>query len=118
MVPTLWGLVPLLRIVDARRSRDFYCGRLGFRQEWEQSFEHDFPPYVSLSRDGCRIYLTEEPGAVPGVLVDLYTDDIDALCRDFEDRGADVTFGPADEIRLVDPDGNRLRFRPGSVKTV
>ncbi|HUP00063.1 MAG TPA: glyoxalase superfamily protein [Gemmatimonadota bacterium] len=114
-MPALWGLLPVLQVADARRSCDFYCRRLGFHKEWEQSFEQDFPPFISLYRDGCRIYLSEEATAARAGVVDLYTDDVDALWRELERRGATLAHGSTDELHLEDPDGNRLRVRRGAV---
>jgi catechol 2,3-dioxygenase-like lactoylglutathione lyase family enzyme len=102
-------VVPVLRVKDAAQAVKWYA-RLGFVKEWEHQFEPNFPYFVSIARGKIRIYLSEHLGdAVPGGLIHLYVDDIDAVSREF---GI-----PVDEDGLAgrqcdieDIDGNRLRI--------
>jgi catechol 2,3-dioxygenase-like lactoylglutathione lyase family enzyme len=116
MTAKLLSSVPVLQISNAERSCEFYCGKLGFRKNWEHQFEPGFPWFVSLSRGPITLFLTEHPESAAGALVYLYVDDVDALAQEFRAHGGVIVYGPTSqpwgmrEIQLHDPDGNRLRF--------
>jgi hypothetical protein len=52
-------VIPALRITQYARSKAFYLERLGFELEWEHRFEPHFPVFMSVVRDGMRLYLSE-----------------------------------------------------------
>ena len=116
LATTLSSCVPVLRVADARRSCDFYCGALGFRKLWEHQREAGLPLLVSVERGGARLFLTEHPETETGALVYLYASDVDALAHELRERGVAIDDGPADrpwgmrEMHVRDPDGNQLRF--------
>ena len=117
-------VVPALRTLRYETSGPFYTKGLGFEVEWEHRFEPDFPVFVSLIRDGMRIFLTEHTGDCQvGGLVHFYIPNVDALYDELRNRGIPVTEPPNDflpslrTMTVTDPDGNQLRFltrRPGS----
>ena len=100
-------VIPVLRVSNAAAAAAWYQ-RLGFSREWEHRFEPGFPAFVSVARGGVRVFLSEHTGdACPDTLIYLRLRDLDAIAAEF---GADVEqmpWGP--EVRLRDPDGNRLR---------
>lgn len=101
-------VVPVLRVTDAERAVAWYQ-RLGFVKEWEHQFEPGFPWFVSVAKDGVRLYLSEHEGdAPPGSLIHLYVEDIDAVSEEFgipvDEQGL-----AGRECDLEDPDRNRLR---------
>ena len=51
--------MPVLRVESAERSVRFYCGRLGFRQDWWHQASPEEPATVSVSRGGAGLILTE-----------------------------------------------------------
>ncbi len=109
-------VVPALRITDHARSRAFYTDGLGFRVDWEHRFGPDFPVFLSVSRDGMEIYLTEHAGDCRvGGLVHLYVPDVDAWHDEFRGRGVPIEEAPNEGIAglrmmtVVDPDGNQIR---------
>jgi catechol 2,3-dioxygenase-like lactoylglutathione lyase family enzyme len=108
--------VPTLRVKDARRSLALYRDQLGFAVDWEHQFEPGFPLFVSVSRDGVTLFLTEHPECAFGGLVYLRVEDVDALAAEFIGRGVALREPPADqpwrmrEMSLRDPDDNELRF--------
>lgn len=62
--------VPILRIFDVPKAKEFYVGYLGFTVDWEHRFEPDAPVYMQVSRGGCRIHLSEHHGdGTPGTIV-------------------------------------------------
>ncbi len=109
-------VVPALRITRSERSQAFYVDQLGFRVEWEHRFDPHFPVFLSIVRDGMRIYLSEHDGdCQAGGLVHFLIPDVDAWYREFRDRGVAVSEAPNDDLgfrnmTVTDPDGNQLRF--------
>lgn len=101
-------VVPVLRVQDAAAAVAWYA-RLGFVKEWEHQFEPGFPWFVSIARGNARIYLSEHAGdAVPGTLIHLYVNDIDAVAAEFG-IAVDEQGLAGRECDIEDPDGNRLR---------
>jgi catechol 2,3-dioxygenase-like lactoylglutathione lyase family enzyme len=108
--------IPVLHVADADRSVRFYCGRLGFRQDWWHQAGPDEPATVSVSRGGASVILTQRSDVGRGGQICLWTIELDTLAGDW---GAldDVVFehGPTampwglTEIAFCDPDGNRIR---------
>ncbi len=44
--------IPLLRIFDVEKAKEFYVYYLGFSVDWEHHFEDNTPAYIQVSRDG------------------------------------------------------------------
>lgn len=100
--------IPVLRVTDIARALAWY-ERLGFVEEWTHRFGDDFPAFTSVARtQGARLFLSEHEGDATGdTLVYIRLVDVDAVGREF---AVDVEQQPwGREVRLSDPDGNRLR---------
>jgi catechol 2,3-dioxygenase-like lactoylglutathione lyase family enzyme len=101
-------VIPVLRVSDAAEAAAWYQ-RLGFAQEWEHRFEPGFPAFVSVARGQLRLFLSEHTGdARPDTLVYLRLRDLDAVAKEFGAAIEQMPWGP--EVKLRDPDGNRLRI--------
>ena len=115
-------VIPALRITQYARSKAFYLDRLGFELEWEHRFEPHFPVFMSVVRDGMRLYLSEHAGDCQvGGLVHFVIPDVDAWHREFQQRGVQATEPPNNDLgfrnmTVTDPDGNQLRFMEPSSK--
>jgi catechol 2,3-dioxygenase-like lactoylglutathione lyase family enzyme len=109
-------VIPALRITDYERSKAFYVERLGFQVEWEHRFEPGFPVFMSVARDGMRLFLSEHAGDCQvGGLVHFMIPDVDALDRELLRQGVTASDPPNDDLgfrnmTVTDPDGNQLRF--------
>lgn len=100
-------LIPIFRVADAATTAQWYQ-RLGFKVVGEHRFEPGFPLYMFLDRNGVELHLSEHEGdARPGTLVYFWVDDVDQVAAEFGVAIEDQPWGR--EIKLVDPDGNRLR---------
>jgi hypothetical protein len=55
--------IPILRIFDEAKAREFYIEFLGFHVDWEHRFEPDMPLYMQISRAGLT--LRNAPKRVP-----------------------------------------------------
>jgi hypothetical protein len=62
--------IPILRIFDVAKAKEFYVGFLGFTVDWEHHFEPSTPMYLQVSRAGLTLHLSEHHGdACPGSTV-------------------------------------------------
>lgn len=109
--------VPILRIFDETKAREFYLDFLGFREDWSHRFEPALPLYLQVSRDGCVLHLSEHHGdACPGAALRIACDELDALAQALIDkrygyaRPSIETQPWGRELRVADPFGNRLVF--------
>ena len=118
-MPQMKPAIPLLRIFDEAKARDFYVGFLGFEVEFEHRFGEEFPIYISVVSGECVLHLTEHHGdATPGAHVRIGISGLDDHCR----RLAEANYrfakpGPPQatdwgtrEATVTDPFGNRLTF--------
>ncbi len=109
-------VVPALRITNYERSRKYYVEVLGFVVDWEHRFAPQMPVFMSLTRDGMQIYLTQHKGDCQvGGLVHFIISDVDQWYNEFRKHGAVVAEAPNSDLgfknmTIVDPDGNQLRF--------
>jgi catechol 2,3-dioxygenase-like lactoylglutathione lyase family enzyme len=110
--------VPLLRIFDVAKAREFYVGWLGFTIDWEHRFDARAPLYMQISRAGLVLHLTEHHGdCCPGSTVFVRMRGIHELHRELEAKGYGY-MRPAVEptghgslgLHVTDPFGNRIRF--------
>jgi uncharacterized glyoxalase superfamily protein PhnB len=110
--------VPILRIFDEAKAREFYVSFLGFKIDWEAQFAPGIPLYAQISRGDCRIHLSEHHGdGTPGTFVRVTVTDLDALHAEVTaklyryNRPAiqDMPWGTR-EMTTNDPFGNRVIF--------
>jgi catechol 2,3-dioxygenase-like lactoylglutathione lyase family enzyme len=122
------GAIPILRIFDLPKAREFYTGFLGLAEDWEHRFGPDFPAYLQVSRAGLILHLTEHHGdASPGGNAFVWMQGLDAFHAEVTGRGYayakpgidtwDLGSDDMGEARVgmrvmevTDPFGNRLRF--------
>jgi uncharacterized glyoxalase superfamily protein PhnB len=110
--------VPILRMFDVVKAKEFYLGFLGFTLDWEHRFEPGMPLYAQISKGACVIHLSEHHGdASPGGAVRIGVDDIDGYHADIMAKGygymrpgIEATPWGTREIKVIDPFFNRLIF--------
>ena len=110
--------VPILRIFDEAKAREFYLGFLGFTIDFEHRFEPGAPLYMGVSKDRCVLHLSEHYGdGSPNSCVRIETRDLDgfqALLLGKQHKYArpaiqEQSWG-AREMSIPDPFNNRLVF--------
>ena len=80
-------VIPVLRIFDVAKAREFYGGFLGFAIDWEHTFDDHSPVYLQASREGAVLHLSEHHGdATPGATVRILVADVMHLHRELRDR--------------------------------
>lgn len=116
--PRLVRTVPVLRIFDVAKAREFYIDFLGFTTDWEHRFHDNAPLYTQVSRPDIVLHLTEHHGdASPGSTVfiemrgiaDYHRELIGKNYRYYRPGLEDAPWG-ARTMEVGDPFGNKLRF--------
>ena len=110
--------IPLLRIFDVQKAKDFYIGFLGFKVDWEHRFDEQSPLYMQASRDGMTLHLTEHHGdCCPGSTVFVWMTGIEEFHQEITSKkygfmrpGIEKTFYDSKCVEVIDPFGNRIRF--------
>lgn len=109
--------IPILRMFDETKAREFYLDFLGFRVEFEHRFEADLPLYLGIQRNGLHLHLSEHHGdASPGSTtfipmhnIELLRDELQAKRYGYG-RPDIVEQGWGKILEVHDPFGNRIRF--------
>ncbi len=109
--------IPILRIFDEGRARDFYVGYLGFEIGFEHRFEPGLPLYLAIKLGNCELHLSEHNGdGSPGSRIRIEVSDIEAF-----HAGLDKSYKYARpsiqnqswgmrEVMITDPFANVLVF--------
>jgi uncharacterized glyoxalase superfamily protein PhnB len=110
--------IPILRIFDEAKAREFYVDYLGFNIDWEHRFRKNTPLYCQLSKDECVIHLSEHHGdGTPGTKVRIECNDLQSYLKLLKSKnykylnpGIDEPPWGTLETSLADPFGNSLIF--------
>lgn len=109
--------IPILRMFDEAKAREFYLDFLGFSVEFEHRFEAGLPLYLGISRSGLQLHLSEHHGdASPGSTVFVPMHNIELLRDELlakrygYGRPEIVQQGWGQVLEVHDPFGNRIRF--------
>ncbi len=109
--------IPILRIFDEAKAREFYLDFLGFTLNWEYRVTPAHPLYAEISRAGLVLHLSEHHGdATPGATVFVRMEGLSALHEDLASRPYACAKPGIEkqewgrEIVVTDPFGNRIRF--------
>ena len=118
MNPEFLTTIPILRIFDVVKARNFYVGFLGFTVDWEHKFDEKSPVYLQISKAGLILHLTEHHGdCCPGSTVFVWMRGIEefhanitSLGYGYMRPGIEKTFYNSLCVEVTDPFGNRIRF--------
>ncbi|MDB5343491.1 MAG: glyoxalase/bleomycin resistance/extradiol dioxygenase family protein [Schlesneria sp.] len=110
--------IPILRIFDVAKAKEFYVDYLGFTSDWEHHFEENTPAYMQVSRAGLTLHLSEHHGdCCPGSTIFVEMTGIEAFHAELGTKkykylrpGIETTFYDAKCVEVIDPFGNRIRF--------
>lgn len=110
--------IPILRIFDEDKAREFYIDYLGFTVDWEHRFEDGMPLYLQVSRNNMKVHLSEHHGdACPGSTIFVVMEGIDAFHEELTAKaykyyrpGIEHAPWNAKVMQITDPFGNNLRF--------
>jgi len=110
--------IPVLRIFDEDRAREFYLGFLGFSVDWENRLGAGSPLYMQISRDGCVLHLTGHHGdCCPGSAIRVETQGVSELCEVLRAKAykhshphCEATPWNTLEMAIADPFGSKIHF--------
>jgi uncharacterized glyoxalase superfamily protein PhnB len=110
--------IPVLRIFDVAKAREFYLDYLGFTLDWEHRFDNVAPVYMQISRAGLVLHLTEHYGdACPGSTIFVRVTGLAEFHAELKAKnygylrpGLEKTFHQSIQVQVTDPFGNRIRF--------
>jgi hypothetical protein len=111
-------VIPILRMFDEAKAKQFYLEFLGFRLDWEHRYESGFPLYMQVSLGEAILHLSEHHGdCTPGAAVRIESDALEEQCRELNRKnysyakpGIQETPWNMREMTVTDPFGNRLVF--------
>lgn|SRR5574340_66030 len=110
--------IPILRIFDEAKAKEFYLDFLGFTLDWEHRFEAGLPLYMQVSRDGCILHLPAHYGdGSPGTALRIEMNDLGAfqrqlIAKQYRYARPEIEETPwgSQDMSMHDPFGNRLTF--------
>lgn len=116
--PVFGRTVPVLRMFDIAKAREFYEGWLGFTVLFEYRFEPEMPLYLGLARGELELHLSEHHGdGSPGANIRVETTGLDALHAELIAKrygygrpGVETKPWGTRELTVHDPFGNRITF--------
>ncbi len=116
-------VIPVLRMFDVDKAKEFYGTYLGMTVDWEHRFAPELPLYLQMSRADLVLHPSEHHGdGTPGTVVYVDTTDVASLHAELHAKqyshlnpGLD-TDEIGTHVSVLDPFGNTLRFnqRPAS----
>lgn len=112
------SIIPILRIFDLDKAKEFYCDFLGWKVDWSHTFGDNFPIYMQISKDTSLIHLSEHYGdACPGATLKINVDHIDVMALQLKEKdykyskpGVEIMPWKTKEMSIRDPFGNKLVF--------
>lgn len=110
--------IPILRMFDVAKAKEFYFEWLGFKIEFEHQFEENTTYYIGITKDDIQLHLSEHYGdATPGSKVFIVCNEIEKYFAELQSRPykyyrpcLEKTFYAALEFSVQDPFGNKLSF--------
>ena len=114
--------IPIIRIFDEQKAKEFYLGFLGMNLDWEHRFEAGSPIYMQVSKDNLVFHLSEHSGdCTPGAKIFVNVVEFDELFEEISSASYQYC-KPAIEtaswgnriFTVIDPFSNRVLFNEPS----
>ncbi len=110
--------IPILRMFDVDKAREFYLDYLGFSVEFQHRFHDGAPLFMGVVRDGLQLFLSEHHGdGTPGTHVIVQMSGIEEfhlslLAKNYRymNPGIALTEWGTREVCVVDPFNNQIVF--------
>ena len=106
-------VVPILNVKSFAAAMDYYVNQLGFRKKWDWG---DPPTFGCVTRGKVEIFFCEGAQGKPGMWMSIFTEDVDALYKEYQRSGAIIRQPPTKmpwstrEMNVEDLDGHHLRM--------
>lgn len=113
------SVIPILRMFDEAKAREFYLGYLGFEVDFEARFSEDAPLFMGIFRGNAMLFLSEHHGdGAPGLHVCIEMSGLDDLHAElgakrykYMNPGITTQEWGTRMITVYDPFNNRISFR-------
>ncbi len=114
--------IPITRIFDEQKAKDFYLGYLGMNLDWEHRFEPGFPLYMQVSKGTFKLHLSEHSGdCTPGSKIFVNVSNIQELFDELQARKYPYCKPSIESaswggrcFTVVDPFSNKILFNEPS----
>ena len=114
----LYKSIPILRIFDVDKAKEFYIDWLGFELVGEHRFEDNSPVFMTVKKDEIQFFLSEHHGdATPGSKIFVTCDHLTEYHSELNKKGykyyrpgLEKTFYNALCMEVGDPFGNKISF--------
>lgn len=111
-------IVPVLRMFDEAKAREFYVDFLGFSVDFEHRFAPDLPLFMQVSRAGATLRLSEHHGdGAPGQHLTVIASGVEELQAELAAKkyrymrpGVVLTEWKTKDVKVFDPFGNVIVF--------
>lgn len=108
-------VIPILRIFDEEKAKDFYIDFLEFNLDWEHRYEDNLPLYMQISKGDCVIHLSEHYGdCSPGAAIRIAVNRIEKfhemlISKQYKFARPGIE-GERKEVTVTDPFHNKMIF--------
>ena len=110
--------IPMLRIFDVAKAKEFYVGFLGFQVDWEHTTDGTPPVFLQASRGDLALFLSEHHGdGTPGSAVFVWMTGLSGFHAEITAKGypymrpgIEETFYGPKQVSVIDPFGNTIHF--------
>jgi catechol 2,3-dioxygenase-like lactoylglutathione lyase family enzyme len=118
MTPRFTRIIPVLRIFDVAKAKEFYLGYLGFRVDFEHLFEPGLPLFMQIALGDITLHLSEHHGdGSPGARIVIETTGLAAYHAELTAKNynyarpglVDQPWGTT-TLTVADPFYNHLQF--------
>ncbi|KAA2223710.1 glyoxalase superfamily protein [Chryseobacterium sediminis] len=111
-------IIPILRIFDYQKTKEFYVDWLGFEIVWEHYFDENTPVYMEVKRENMIFHLSEHHGdGTPGTRIAIWGEGVPQYHKELIDKkykynrpGLEKTFYGSVSFTVIDPFGNKITF--------
>ena len=122
---TIEKIIPVLRIFDYKKAIEFYVDWLGFKINWEHTFDENTPVYLEIEKDSLIIHLSEHHGdGTPGTNVFIWCKGVEEFHKEIINKkykynkpGLEKTFYGSLAVKVIDPFHNQIIFNEKIVDT-
>ena len=113
------SVIPIMRIFDERKAREFYIDYLGFAIAFEHRFHEHAPLFMGVSRGNVMLFLSEHHGdgaAGAHVCIEMsgvreYLAELSAKDYKYMNPGIVEQEWGTRELVVYDPFNNHIAFR-------
>lgn len=110
--------IPIIRIFDEEKAKEFYLGYLGMKLDWEHRFEPGYPIYMQVAKENLVLHLSEHSGdCTPGSKIFVNVSDFDKLFQEIISRPYKYNKPTIEQapwgdrcFTVIDPFSNKVLF--------